>query len=217
LHDRRNVVHAASNGGVCSGSNVPFIDTVPPEEATGLVAELYDADVAASGHVANYTRAFSLQPEVYAAWQQLSAAIKGGMDLRRYELATLAAARRLRSSYCLLAHGSVLADRFVEPETVQALAAGADAPELDDADRAVLALADKLAGDATSVTQDDIDALRAHGLADAEILGVILAASVRCFFSKTLDATGAQPDAKYAALEPAFRDALTPGRPIEAR
>jgi hypothetical protein len=32
------------------------------------------------------------------------------MDLRRYELATLAAARRLRSSYCCLAHGRVLAE-----------------------------------------------------------------------------------------------------------
>jgi alkylhydroperoxidase family enzyme len=37
------------------------------------------------------------------------------MDLRRYELATLAAARRLRSGYCCLAHGTVLAERFGEP------------------------------------------------------------------------------------------------------
>jgi alkylhydroperoxidase family enzyme len=48
-------------------------------------------------------------------WQQLNGAIKAGMDLRRYELATLAAARRLRSSYCCLAHGKILAERFGEP------------------------------------------------------------------------------------------------------
>ena len=40
----------------------------------------------------NYERAFAERPEVYAAWQQLNGAIKQGMDLRRYELATLAAA-----------------------------------------------------------------------------------------------------------------------------
>ena len=40
----------------------------------------------------NYERAFAERPEVYAAWQQLNAAIKANMDLRRYELATLAAA-----------------------------------------------------------------------------------------------------------------------------
>jgi len=36
------------------------------------------------------------------AWHQLNGAIKESMDLRCYELATLAAARRLRSSYCML-------------------------------------------------------------------------------------------------------------------
>ena len=46
----------------------------------------------------NLERAFDDWPEVYAAWAQLNGAIKAGMDLRRYELATLAAARRLRSS-----------------------------------------------------------------------------------------------------------------------
>ena len=63
----------------------------------------------------NYERAFTERPEVYAAWMQLNTAIKAGMDLRRYELATLAAARRLRSSYCCLAHGTVLAEQFGEP------------------------------------------------------------------------------------------------------
>ena len=42
----------------------------------------------------------------------------------------------------------------------------------------------------------------------------MLAATIRCFFSKTLDALGVQPDADYAELDPAFRDALTVGRPI---
>lgn len=42
-------------------------------------------------------RAFSEQPKVFAAWKQLNGSIKAGMDPRRYELATLAAARRIRS------------------------------------------------------------------------------------------------------------------------
>jgi alkylhydroperoxidase family enzyme len=63
----------------------------------------------------NMERAFEPRPEVFAAWQQLNGAIKAGMDPRRYELATLAAARRLRSSYCSLMHGRVLRDEFAEP------------------------------------------------------------------------------------------------------
>ena len=64
---------------------------------------------------ANYERAFEERPDVYAAWRELLTAVKANMDLRRYELATLAAARRLRSSYCSLAHGKVLIEQFGEP------------------------------------------------------------------------------------------------------
>jgi uncharacterized peroxidase-related enzyme len=191
-----------------------FIETVPPDDATGAAAEIYESDRAVHGHVPNFAQAFSLQPEAYAAWRELNGAIKAGMDLRRYELATVAAARRLRSSYCMLAHGAVLADRFMDPDAVRAVAADPAAAGLDAIDTAVMALAEKVAADATAVTQEDIDRLRALGLPDAEILGVVLAAAARCFFSKTLDGLGVLPDHKYDAMEPALRDALTVGRPI---
>jgi uncharacterized peroxidase-related enzyme len=191
-----------------------FIETVPPDRATGAVADVYESDRAIHGHVPNFVQAFSLQPDVYAAWRELNGAIKAGMDLRRYELATVAAARRLRSSYCMLAHGAILAERFLDPDAVRAVAGDPAAAELDAADTAVMDLAEKIADDATAVTQEDIDRLRELGLPDAEILGVVLAAAARCFFSKTLDALGALPDHKYHAMEPALRDALTVGRPI---
>lgn len=43
----------------------------------------------------NYERAFEERPEVFAGWVALNTAIKANMDLRRYELEALAAARRL--------------------------------------------------------------------------------------------------------------------------
>jgi hypothetical protein len=72
------------------------------------------------------------------------------MDLRRCELATLAAARRLRSSYCCLAHGTVLAERFGEP--VAQIAVDHRAAGLDEIDVAVMDLAGQVADDATSVS-----------------------------------------------------------------
>ncbi|MFL5864363.1 MAG: hypothetical protein ACJ780_26930 [Solirubrobacteraceae bacterium] len=75
-------------------------------------------------------------------------------------------------------------------------------------------LAVKVAEDATSIQQADIDELRSVWLSDADILDVVLAAAARCFFSKTLDALGVEPDAKYAELDSALRDALTVGRAI---
>src|SRR5438552_7004125 len=118
-----------------------FIQTTPESEATGDLAAIYDEERAAMGHVRNMAKAFSAAPDVLRAWQQLNATIKGRMDLRRYELATLAAARRLRSSYCSLAHGSVLLDNFVDDDGLRAIMADHRDAGLEPADVAVMDLA----------------------------------------------------------------------------
>ena len=160
----------------------------------------------------NFERAFAERPDVYAAWVQLNGAVKAGMDLRRYELATLAAAQRLRSSYCCLAHGSVLASQFGEP--VRDIVLDRRAAGLDEIDVAVMDLAERVVADATSIGDADLRPLRDLGLTETEIMDVVLAAAARCFFSKALDALGVLPDAGYRDLEPELREALVVGRPI---
>jgi len=191
-----------------------FIDTTPEDQAAGATAEMYTTDEEAFGYLPNFTRAFSMRPTVYAAWRELNGAIKSSMDPRRYELATVAAARRLRSSYCTLAHGSVLMDKFLDADSVVAVVADHRTAGLSATDVAVMDLAEKVADDATGVQQTDIERLRSAGLSDADIVDVVLAAAARCFFSKTLDALGVEPDAKYADLDPGVRDVLTVGRAI---
>ena len=160
----------------------------------------------------NFERAFAERPEVYGAWASLNGAIKAGMDLRRYELVTLAAARRLKSSYCCLAHGKVLHERFGEP--VLEIALDHRAAGLDEVDVAVMDMAERVVDDATSISDGDLQRLRDLGLSDTDIMDVVLAATARCFFSKTLDALGVRPDASYRELEPQLREALVVGRPI---
>src|SRR3954471_14795146 len=166
---------------------MPFIETVPEDQATDAVAAMYETDRQVFGYLPNLTKGFSLRPDVYAAWRQLNGAIKANMDLRRYELATLAAANRLRSSYCALAHGSILLDKFISADGVRAVVGDHDAGELDAVDRAVIELAAKVPLGASSVPEADVDRLRSLGLSDADVMDVVLTASVRCFFSKALD------------------------------
>ena len=168
-------------------------------------------DLAALGYVPNYNQLIDQRPAVYAAWRQLNGAIKSTMDPRRYELATVAAARELKSSYCTLAHGKVLLG-MVEPDELRAIVDDHRAAGLDDTEVAVMDLAAKVADDASSVTQADVDELRDHGLSDVEVLDVVLTAAARSFFSKTLDALDVEPDAAFRGLEPGLRDALTVGR-----
>jgi uncharacterized peroxidase-related enzyme len=179
---------------------------------------MFAADRERLGYVTNYTRVFALRPAVYEAWAQLNTAIKAGMDLRRYEIVTLAAARKLRSSYCALAHGTILRDRFYDAETLHRIAADHREAGLEPVDVAIMDFAGFVAGDAASITAADVDALRGHGLSDVEIFQVVLAAAARCFFSTVIDAVGTEPDAAYAErLEPILAEVLTVGRPIARR
>jgi alkylhydroperoxidase family enzyme len=161
----------------------------------------------------NMERAFETHPEILAAWVQLNTAIKARMDLRRYELATVAAAQRLRSSYCSLAHGKVLRDDCEEP--LEDIVRNRNTAGLDELDVAVMDLAERVVDDATSVDDADRQRLRDLGLSDDEIMDVVLAATARCFLSKTLDALGVLPD---AALRDAFSadelELLVVGHPI---
>ena len=127
-------------------------------------------------------------------WVALLRSIRDNLSVRRYELATLAAAQALRSSYCSLAHGSVLADKVFSPVAVTDIITGnADAP-LDAGERAMMAFVEKVVRNAHEITRGDIDDLRSHGYGDEEIFDVTAAAAARCFFSKLLDALGAEPD-----------------------
>jgi uncharacterized peroxidase-related enzyme len=194
-----------------------FVRTVPAGEATGLARQQYDADVKDLGYVRNLTAGLSLRPEAAEAWMNLARVIRSGMDLRRYELVTLAAARAQRSSYCCLAHGQVLRDKFFSPEQVAALARDPRAAGLGPADVAMMGFAEKVTRDAQAVTAGDVDELRRHGFSDRDIVDIALAAAARNFFSRLLDALGVTPDAAYRTLPQVMREALTVGRPIDGQ
>lgn len=193
---------------------MPYLPTVPPEEAAGEVKAMYDKDLAAQGYVANYTRAFSRRPEVLQGWLALKNAITSGMDPRLYELATVAAAAVIRSSYCSLVHGQILAASYYPAGTVAGIAEDEAAKTLDAADAAVVRLARKVAEESEKVTQEDIDELRDLGFSDDDVFNIILTAAARCFFSKVLDATGTLPDAVLHDMPDKLRSALTVGREI---
>lgn len=191
-----------------------FVSTVPAHEAGGDVRAMYEKSQAGLGYVPNYAKLFSHRPAVMAAWGSLLGSIKANMDARRYELVTLAAARAMRSSYCMLAHGKILREQFFDAAQLAAMAEDFNAANLAPVDVAIMAYAEHIVRDASSVTADEVDQLRRHGLTDAEIFDIAAATAARCFFSKLLDALGAEPDSAYTRLEETLQHALAVGRPI---
>src|SRR5262245_17989627 len=190
-----------------------YIETAPPGTET---ERLLEGDQSIQGFVPNFTRYMAWRPEAYRAWQRLNGAIKEGMDLRRYELATMAAARRLGSSYCLLAHGrALMATHAMPAEQVRDAVVDHHDAGLDPVDVAIMDFADKVVGNASRIRPEDVQALRDVGLSDEDIVDVALAIGARCFFSTVVDSLGIQPDAQYNDIFGAdVREALTVGRPI---
>lgn len=194
-----------------------FIQTVPEVEAEGALAEIYRRDRERWGFLPGFTRLFSLHPDAYQGWLQLITAIRGQMDLRRCELATLAAARVLRSNYCTVAHGKILRDRFLGAETVRRAVQDHHDAGLDEVEVAVMDFAAQVARNATSVTAADVERLKALGLSDRDVLDVVLTVAARCFFATVLEALGASPDPELVnPLEPELREALLVNRPNPA-
>jgi uncharacterized peroxidase-related enzyme len=151
-----------------------FVHTIAVDEAAGDVRAMYERTQSALGYVPNYAKVFSHRPDVMTAWSGLLASI------RRYELVTLAAARALRSSYCMLAHGSVLLRQFYSAEQMTAIAGGPATTDLAPADVAMMAFAEKVARDASAITEADVRALREHGFTDAEVFDIAATAAARC-------------------------------------
>ena len=192
-----------------------FITPVREDDAAGDLAEYYRTQRAAWGFLPNYAAAFSTRPDVAQSWNALNATIRDGMNRRRFEIATIAAARALRSTYCTAAHSKFLRDVCADETTMRSITEHPDGAALDLQDRAVYQFAAKVAADAASVDADDVERLRAVGLTDEEIADVVFAASARCFFTAVLDGLGAQLDVQTAETFPeALLSSMVVGRPV---
>ena len=192
-----------------------FISPVSEEAAGPDLAAYYERQRAAWGFLPNYAGAFSTRPEVARAWDALNQAVRDGMDRRRFEIATIAAARARRSTYCTAAHSTFLRDICGDEPTMRSIAEQPDGAALDAQDRAVYEFAGKVAEDAASIDASDVERLRAVGLTDGDIADVVFAAAARCFFTAVLDGLGAQLDPQTAERLPSsLLESMIVGRAV---
>ena len=190
-----------------------FIETIAPANSSGATRDMYARQQGTYGYVPNYAKVFSHRPEVMVRWGRLLAEIRRPMDDRLFEFASLAAALELKNSACSLAHGQVLA-KFITEKGVQALAAGVTDETITEAEEVVIAFARKIARDASSIEQADVDALKAQGYSDAEVFDIATTVAGRSFLTKILDALGVATDVTAMDMSEGFRQTLTVGRPI---
>lgn len=183
-------------------------------EATGLTAEIYDGDRRSLGYVPSHTKAMSLNPEAFIAWESLTKAISSSLGLRRYELVTLAAAQAIGSSHCRLAHGKKTLSIMSEDQ-LHAIAKDFHNAGLSEAEVAMMDYAVMLSTDAAAMTDADAQHLREAGFNDREIVDITMAAAARNFFSRALLAMGVDLDVPSDLSEELQSALLTPLFPLK--
>lgn len=186
-----------------------ILRTISDDEATGVVAELYEADRASLGYVASHTRAMALNPEAVRGFEAVVRSVVGSLGMRNYELVTLAAAKALGSRACRLAHGrKSLA--YLDAGELLRVARDHRTAGLSPTEVAMMDFAERMSTDSASMTEADAAELRAHGFTDRQIVDIAVAAGARNLYSRALHALGVEPDVP-PDLDPELRDALVDG------
>lgn len=157
-----------------------FVKIVPPAEATGLMKTQYENTRSGMGvdEYARLLQAWSLQPEVAAAWltAQRVAREATGLDPTEWEIMECRLMYVTRSRYVLVNHLFILArvsgfshDQL--KEYVQEWEGSGLSPRM----KAVLAFADRLATESYRTARADVDALRANGFDDGQVVALVFA------------------------------------------
>ncbi|MFK0204735.1 carboxymuconolactone decarboxylase family protein [Agrobacterium sp. NPDC090283] len=190
-----------------------FIKTIEPGEATGEIAELYDAEKQSMGRVMQATQCWSARPDIIVPVENLLHQIRDNfsLGLLNFRLITFVAAQHIPSSYCshvyfrslsgMLGRGQALAVRRDFRN------AGLTIQQIE-----MLAYAEQISRDASRITEGDIQRLRDTGLSDLNIADIALAASFRSFMSRYFDAVGATVEPEFLDGDQAVRDEMAVGR-----
>ncbi|MDX1612030.1 MAG: peroxidase-related enzyme [Candidatus Thermoplasmatota archaeon] len=176
-----------------------FIETIPPEQAEGELAAFYERVGEKRGNVANVLQVTSLNPKLSHAHLDLYMSLmyaRGGLSRRQRELIATVVSWANDCAYCIVHHSEALA-RYEEDEAlVEALATDPEAADLAPGDAGLVAYALKLTRTPSSVRQEDLEALRALGFDDEDLLAAGAITSYFNFVNRLNLGLGAELEAE---------------------
>ena len=162
---------------------MPYIKPLARSAATGATAATLDAIQKKLGVLPNMFRTLANSPAALQAYVQLAGAAAGGkFDAARRERIALAVGEANDCGYCVAAHGAL--GGLAGLDEVQIEAARAARAE-DPHNAAVLALARAIVDNRGHVDVAALDAFKAAGFGDGEILEVLVNVVLNVFTNYT--------------------------------
>jgi len=175
---------------------MPIIQTVPPEDATGAVAQIYGAMKEAIGFVPNGIQALSASPHCLGAQADHIGYYMGQTALGGPLLAAIRylVAGHTDCEYCIGMNMGMLMQAGLERAQIEAAREDTELLPFDERDKAMLRLALKVIHNSSGITAADLDTVRAHGWNDQEILEGISHAAHAVAVDMVLNAVKVEAD-----------------------
>jgi uncharacterized peroxidase-related enzyme len=176
---------------------VSYIETIAPESATGPLAEVYASINRRHGRVQNIWQAGSLDPDLlqkHLAMDQAVMFSSGGLTLLERHAVALTVWSANECCYGLPYHTRALREAGSSEDLVEALLAGEEPDTEPLRLRRIVYFARKLTLLPNSMSQRDVDDLRAAGMSDAEILHTVHIAGHFNHLTRLACALGVKPE-----------------------
>lgn len=176
-----------------------------PANIEGPHADVVQASKQRWGFVANIERAFAMWPGLAMAEHDLTEAVMldGELSPALKEAIAVVVSQVNACPYCY-SHHTYQLEQAGRSETEQRAINALAFDELDDPqDRAALTFAEKAARDPHRVTESDVDALRAAGFTDRDILEIVTVVALFMFYNTFTTTLGLETD---AAVQPYGRE-----------
>jgi uncharacterized peroxidase-related enzyme len=184
-----------------------LIDTIPPDEAEGDLAEAYDEILEERGAVANVYQVHSLLPDTMLGHKELYMSLlygSGGLSRAHRELVAVVVSAENGCDYCVQHHSDALNRYWDDRERVEALAGDPESADLEPRQEALVGWARQVTHRPHDAGEVHVEMMGEAGLSDEEILDVTLVAAYFNFVNRVVLALDVEteevtddPDYKY--------------------
>ena len=194
---------------------MPWIETVPYEQAGGRLRKLYDRVKGPGDNVDNIMMMHSLRPHSMEGHMALYKHVlhHSGNTVPKWFLETIGVWVSLlnRCAYCVDHHAKGLERLLADPERSAAIRAALDSGKIDSApfeakETRALGYAEALTRDPSSVTEATIEGLRAAGYDDGEILEINQVTAYFAYANRTVLGLGCSTEGDILGLSPGKSD-----------
>ncbi len=189
--------HVMSDSDI-SRFHVPTLDEMPDD-----IRELIESVSEKSGFVPNVFVALAARPEEFRAFFALHDTLMDkseGLSKAERELIVVATSAVNECVYCVIAHGAILRIRSKNPLIADQVAINPAKATLSQRERDIVNFALHVATDSATVTDAEIDDMRAKGFTDDEIWDIGAITAFFALSNRLANFAGISPNAEFYAM-----------------